>query len=96
MKRQIIADPLRAHATGIPLSGASQLREELEMTFTGALAPLMIAAEKYAALSEIHPTHNIPTRKLGCVIQEQKEAEIALLKAAIEFAKWGKSQGGNQ
>jgi len=65
------------------------LHEGMAMTFLEKLEPLLRAAEKYAELSELR-SDLPPARKLGTIVLEQKEAETALLKAAIEFAKWGK------
>jgi len=61
------------------------------MTFLENLEPLLLAAQKYADLSELSSNAD-PTHKPGTTAIEQKEAEQALLEAAIEFAKWGKQQ----
>ncbi len=53
------------------------------MTFLENLEPLVLAAEKYAELTQ---TVMFDENQQNA----QREAELALLRAAIEFSKWGK------
>lgn len=61
------------------------------MTFLENLEPLLKAVEQYADMTRLR-SEAVSGKGLSNVIVQQNQAATDLLKAAIEFAKWGKKR----